>query len=156
MTISPQTLRGHEEPFSVQFSVFLANRIGQLKELMDILLAENINVLGLSVVDSTDWAVIRLVLDDPGKAREKLKARGLPFTESEVLLAELSGPTSMREICQHLLHMEINVHFAYPLIYRTSGNPVMVLHLDDPSVAAQALVRHNFKIIGQEDLGDLW
>jgi hypothetical protein len=147
-----QTARGYEEPFSVQFSVFLANRVGQLKEILNLFAEKGLEVLGVSVVDSTDWAVIRLVFSDPNKAREMLKANALPFTESQVLLIELPDPDSLSDICGLLLRAEINVHFAYPLIVRRDGNAVMVFHVDDTMVATHMLTSHGVKILGSEDL----
>jgi len=155
MTPEPlQTSQGYEEPFSAQFSVFLANRVGQLKELLNLMAEKAVEVLGVSVVDSSDWAVIRLVFSEPDKAREVLKSHGLPFTESQVLLAELADKAALSEICGHLLHAEINVHFAYPLIGRRDAEPVMVLHVDDPVLATHLLTSHGIRLLGSEDLAD--
>ncbi|HAU36192.1 MAG TPA: acetolactate synthase [Phycisphaerales bacterium] len=136
----------------MQFSVFLANRIGQLKELLDLLGEESVEVLGLSVVDSTDWAVIRVVMSDPGKAREVLHRHGTPFTESNVLLTQLDGGNSLSEICGLLLRAEISIHFAYPLTVRSNDRAVMVLHVDDNVLAADVLTRHKIVLLGHEDL----
>ena len=152
-TIS-ETARGHEEPFAMQFSIFLANRIGQLKELLDMFVEKNVPVHGVSIIDSADWAVIRTVFSEPGKAREILKAHGLSFVESEVLLVELKDENTLSEICGHLLRAEISVHFAYPLTIRRNDNPVMVFHLDDYETARQTLRRHGLTIVGFEDLSD--
>jgi len=147
-----RTAKGHEEPLAVQFSVFLANRVGSLKDLLDLFAGQDINVLGLSVVDSADWAVIRIVVSDPNKARDALSRAAVPFTESEVLLAELDGPTALSEIFRLLLQMEINTHFAYPLTIRRDQNPIMVLHVDDHVLARGMLLRHGITLLGDEDL----
>jgi len=147
-----QTARGHEEPFAIQFSVFLANRVGQLHELLEKFAENRLEVLGVSVVDSTDWAVIRIVFADANKARETLKSAELPFTESSVLLIVLPAQDSLSEACSHLLRAEINVHFAYPLTIRTDDSPIMVFHVDDIVTAAHVLSRHGFKLLGYEDL----
>lgn len=152
--VRPVTSRGHQEPFAVQFSIFLANRVGQLHDLLDVFAEKKIRPAGLSIVDSADWAVVRVVVLDANLAREVLKARGVPFTESEVLLAELTGEESLAEICEHLTRAELNIHFAYPLTYRNHGNAVMVLHVDDRVLGAQTLTRHGFVLLGDEDLAD--
>lgn len=153
-TGSPTTARGHEEPFAVQFSIFLANRVGQLRELLDVFSEKDLAVVGISIVDSTDWGVIRMVLSDPNKAREVLRGCTAAFTESEVLLAELPTRDTLSEICRMLLQAELNIHFAYPLTLRSRGNPVMVLHVDDRVLAAQVLTRHQVVLLGDEDLAD--
>ncbi len=151
---SPQISRAHEEPFAVQFSIFLANRVGQLKDLMNLFAKERIDVVGLSIVDSTDWAVIRTIFSDADRARELMGKHGLPFTESHVLLVELGNQQAMSSLCSHLLEAEINVHFAYPLIVHSDDSPVMVFHVDDHILATEVLTRHGFKILGYEDLSD--
>ena len=149
-----KTAQGHEEPFAVQFSVFLANRVGQLAELLDLLAGKSIRPYGISVVDATDWTVIRMVCSDANKARETLKAGGLPFTESQVLLAEMRDEDTLREICEHLLRAEINVHFAYPLAMRSHGCPVMAFHVEDHVLATRVLTRCGITLLGYEDLAD--
>lgn len=147
-----KTAKGHEDPFAVQFSVFLANRVGQLKELAEMFAQKAVPIVGLSIVDSTDWAVVRMVVSDSDKARHVLSAHALPFTESHVMLAEISDQESLSKLCTHLLAAEINVHFAYPLTVRSNDNPVMVFHVDDHVLATQILRNHGFTLLGHEDL----
>ena len=147
-----KTAKGHEEPYAVQFSVFLANRVGQLKELAELFANKAVQIAGLSIVDSTDWAVVRLVATDTDQARHVLSAHSLPFTESHVLLVEVSDEASLSKLCTHLLAAEISVHFAYPLTVRSHENPVMVFHVDDHILATQILRNHNFTLLGHEDL----
>ncbi|MBN1555072.1 MAG: acetolactate synthase [Phycisphaerae bacterium] len=153
-TKSFQTARGHEEPFAVQFSVFMPNRVGQLLELLDALTPKDISLVGVSVVDSTDWAVVRMIFLQPDHAREILKATGHSFTESEVLLVELISDETLREVCGYLLRGEINVHFAYPLTIRRHGNAVMAFHVDDTILARSILLRHGLTVVGWEDLSE--
>ena len=150
----PEIARGHEVPFATQFSVFLANRVGQLKDLLDLAAREKLDLYAVSIIDSTDWAVIRTIFSDVDKAREILRRNGIPFTESEVLLAELPEEDSLSQICGILLSGEISVHFAYPLTIRSHDYPVMVFHVDDTVLATQMLMKHGFVLLGQEDLGD--
>jgi hypothetical protein len=130
----PQIQRAHEEPYAWQFSVFLPNRVGQLNELLRAMAENQLELLGISVFDSTDWAVARIVFSEPDKAREILARCKLAFTECQVLLAA-----------------ELNVHFAYPLLANHEGQPVMVVNVDDHELAIQALTQHKFKLLGHED-----
>lgn len=153
-TESYKTARSHEEPFAVQFSVFMPNRVGQFLELLDALAPKDVQIVGVSVVDSSDWAVVRLVFNQPGQAREILKTAGNSFTESEILLVEMVGDETLRVVCNHLLHGEINLQFAYPLTIRRHGNPVMAFHVDDTILARDILIRHGLTLVGWEDLND--
>lgn len=150
----PQTARGHEEPFGIQFSIFFANRVGQFKDLLDMMAEKHITILGVSVVDSCDWSVVRIVFSDPNQARVILHDHHLPFTESMVLLAVLDGPDTLAKIFELLLRAEINMFFAYPLMMRGKEHPVMVIHVDDDVLAAHLLARHSVTLLGREDLAD--
>ncbi len=150
----PQTARDHETPFAIQFSIFLPNRVGQLRELLDDFAEHNVHVVGVSVVDATDWAVIRLIFVEPNRGRELLKHRGQSFTETEVLLVELDDDDTLRQLCSYLLGAELNVHFAYPLTLQSHQHPVMAVHVDDHVLATQVLTRHQLTLLGNEDLND--
>lgn len=149
-----KTARGHEEPFAVQFSVFLANRIGQLKELVELFLQKQVRVVGLSIIDAADWAVVRLIASDAEKARLLLAQAEVTFTESEVMLVELDDEQALPLVCTNLLAAEINVHFAYALTIRSHDNPVMVFHVDDHILSAQILRKHGFTLLGGQELAD--
>jgi hypothetical protein len=151
-TMPPQTARGHQEPYTIQFSVFLANRVGQLRDMLQMFAKSAVRILGVSIIDSTDWAVIRLVTSDLATTRALLKTNALPFTESEIILVEVAGHESLSAICAHLLSAEINVHFAYTVTLRQHDNPVMAFHVDDRVLATQILLKHDFVLLGEADL----
>src|SRR5206468_4415536 len=70
----------------IQFSVFTPNRLGRLHDLVRLLGAQGVHVLALMVLDTTDSAIIRVVVDDPDSAREMLHREGFPFTESKLVV----------------------------------------------------------------------
>jgi hypothetical protein len=125
-----------------------------MKDLMDLLNDRRVNLLGMSVVDSTDWAVVRAVFSEPEKAKVVLDEAGLAHTDTEVLLVELHSDEALGEICGHLLRGEISIHFAFCLLVRSHGNPVMALHVDDTVLAKQILLRHGVTLVGEGDIGD--
>lgn len=148
MATSPsQTETGHESPFVRNFNLFLPNRVGRLSELLDLMGGQAVEIAGLSVIDSTDWAVVRMVFTEPDKAREVLSRNGVAFTESEVLGIVLSDPDSLSRATKALLAAELNVQFAYPLLVRHEGMPIMVVHVEDTVLAAQILAKHGFVLM---------
>ncbi len=147
-----QTERSHEAPFAVQFSVFMPNRVGQFRELLDEMAEKPVRLVGVSVVDSSDWAVVRMVFTDADLARAILKKAGHSFTESEVLLVVLDAEDTLRQVCSYLLRGEINVHFAFSLTLRCQGSSVMAFHVDDTVLAREILLRHGLTLLGWEDL----
>ena len=150
-TIGPQIERDQREPFIRQFSVFLPNRVGQFGELLGTLAEAGVEVLGVSIVDSSDWAVVRAVFSDPDKARDALNRHGMAFTECDALGVVLADAASLQKVCTALLAAELNVKFAFPLLVQREGQPVMVLHVDDEVLAVRVLARHGFHMIGHEE-----
>src|SRR3974377_752235 len=88
-----------------QFSIFTPNRLGRLKELVGGFDAQNVHVLGLMVLDTTDSGIIRLGGDDPERAREILRSGSFPFTESPVVVVEAAA-TDLATLMAVLLQAE--------------------------------------------------
>src|SRR6185369_436112 len=100
-----------------------------------------------------DSALVRLICADPDKGREALRGGGFSFSETDILAVELPKKTRqpLLSICTALLSAEINIHYAYPLLTRPRG-PAIALYVDDPTLAAQILIRKGFTLIGESDL----
>src|SRR5213596_2195444 len=75
----------------IQFSVFTPNRLGRLHDLIGLFGTHGVHVLALMVLDTTDSAIIRAVVDDPDRARELLHTEGFPFTESRLVAVEVTS-----------------------------------------------------------------
>src|SRR5271165_4612204 len=84
-----QTMRGRDWPSVRQFNVFVANRLGGLAHVIRQFESTDIRIVSLTVVDSADCAIIRLVLSDPERAKEVFERAKLPVTESDLLVVRL-------------------------------------------------------------------
>ena len=149
----PSTARGSSGRAFPQFTIFLENRVGRLSGLLRAL-EENVGTINaLSIEESADSALVRLVCADPDEGRAALRNGGFSFSESEVLAVELPAKSRqpLLSICTALLSAEINIHYAYPMLARPRG-PAIVLYVDDPTLAAQILIRKGYVIIGESDL----
>lgn len=139
-------------PFIRQFSVFMPNRVGRLGDLLEGLGEAEVDLAGLSVVESTDWAVVRMIFTDPDKAREILSRQGASFTESEVLALVLDEAGTFNRALKALVAAELNVNYAYPLLIRRDDSPVLALHVDDHVLAVGLLAKHGFTLVDHEDI----
>jgi hypothetical protein len=153
-TLPPQTEEGagYERTRVPQFTIFLENRVGRLNALVR-LLEENVGeVCALSIEESADSALVRVICSHPDDTREALRAANISFSDSEVLVVQLPKRSShpLMAICTALLSAEINIHYAYPLL--RGGLPALALYVDDPTLAAQILIRKQFTLIGESDL----
>jgi hypothetical protein len=135
-----------------QFSVFTANRLGRLHDLIGLFHSHSVHVLALTILDTTDSAVIRLVVDDPDQAKALLLEHGFPFTESAPLVVELEGATRLPELMTALLQAEINVNYLYSFIPHPGGKSMLALSVEDNEVAEQVLVRQQFRVLRQSDI----
>src|SRR4051812_41163184 len=100
----------------IQFSVFTPNRLGRLNDLVKILGAHELHVLALTVLDTTDSSIIRLVLDDPEKARDLLMQEGFAFTESSLVVAAVNSTDEINRLIAALLEAELNINYLYSFI----------------------------------------
>lgn len=147
-----QTLQGYESPVNTQFSVFLDNRCGKLLELLEIFEGQALQVVALSVNDSADHAVVRLVTTNSELARKLLHNHQIPFSEAAILIVELRPGRCLATLCQSLLSAELNIHYAYPLLAQPHHGVLIVLHTDDQVLAGQILRRKLFNLLAENDL----
>jgi hypothetical protein len=103
------------------------------------------------VLDTTDSAIIRAVVDDPDKARELLHQQGFPFTESRLVVVEVTS-TDMNRLMAALLEAELNINYLYSLIPHPEGKSFVGLSMEDNETAEQALRRHQFRVLRQVDI----
>src|SRR5207245_8601701 len=98
--MAEKTARGGRVERVRQFSVFTANRLGRLHDLIALLSSREVHVLALTVLDTTDSAIIRLVVDDPDAARELLVEQGFAFTESDLVVVEVDSATELGRLME--------------------------------------------------------
>jgi hypothetical protein len=145
-------IKGPRASAVVQFSVFIPNRLGRLNELVKILGAHQVHVLALTVLDTTDSSIIRLVLDDPEKARDLLVHEGFAFTESPLVVVEVNSSEEMNRLIAALLEAELNINYLYSFIPHPNGKSIVGLSMEDNEVAEQVLRQHQFPILKQADI----
>lgn len=147
------TARGRDWPSVRQFNIFLENRVGGLLNVVRRFETTDVRIISITIVDSADCAIIRLVLSDPERAVEILQQAKLMFTESDLLVVKLPpGSHPLLKICKTLLAAEINVHYAYPLLIGPHGAHALALHVEAHEFAVQTLTKMGFTIFTERDL----
>ncbi len=151
------TLRGQGWPSLHQFCVFLENRVGRLHDLLRHLERNDLHVVGLSVVDSVDFCVIRIILHDVDRARELFSRSKFTVIENDVLGVVLpdSGQPFI-DIFLALMSAEINISYAYPILFRHDGRGAMALHVDNIDSATHVLESKGHTIVREDDLRSDW
>jgi hypothetical protein len=144
------TTAGPADPV-IHFSIFTPNRLGRLHVLIGLLGTHGVHVLALMVMDTTDSSIIRVVVDDPDRAREMLVHEGFPFTESKLVVVEVD-PTGLSRLMAALLEAELNINYLYSFIPHPHGKSILALSMEDNDLADQALRRHQFRTLKQSDV----
>ena len=147
-----ETTKTRRADWVIQFSVFTPNRLGRLHDLVRLLSARGVHVLALTVLDTTDSAIIRLVTDDPEQARELLHKHEFAFTESELLVVEVDAATDLNSLMTALLEAEININYLYSFIPHPQGKSILALSMEDSEIAEKVLQRHQFRVLRQADI----
>jgi hypothetical protein len=155
-SVTPEgsTAQSYEPPCNTQFSVFLDNRVGRLLDLVEVFEGQALHVVGLSVMDATDHAVVRVVTSRAELARRLLQRHNFAFSEVEVLVVELLPGQTLTKLCKSLVQAELSICYAYPLLGRGHGGSLVALHTDDQVLAGQILRKKMFLLLAENDLGD--
>jgi hypothetical protein len=154
--MAADTARDRLDPRIQQISFFLPNRLGALRRAFAALESQKLKIGGISTLDATDHAVVRVVVDKPETALQILTGEGYGACSTDVLGCALPpGPDfGILRVLSVLVAAEVNVEYAYSLILRTDGHPVLALQVDDLEMAGRVLRSHGFTLVGQNQL--LW
>lgn len=108
--------------------------------------------MAITVLDTIDTAIVRFVVDDPDRARALLHQGAFPFHEAEIVAVEMSTQADLQGVLAALLEAEVNIHYVYSFIQRPKGKAGLVINVEDPEVAAQALHHRGFALLTQRDI----
>ncbi len=123
-----------------QLSVFLENRPGALAKLCATLSEAGINILALSVNDTVDHAIIRLIVDNNIKALMLIEQQGLYLNEQDVIVVQVANrPGVLTEVSQRLAHADINIDYAYCAATEHQEEGCLVLKTDDTERTLEVL-----------------
>jgi hypothetical protein len=131
-----------------QISVFLENKTGRLAEVTGILSEANVNIRALALADTSDFGVLRLIVDDNIKAVKALKNRGFTVGRTDVVAVEVEDrPGGLHRLLDMLNKAEINVEYMYAFVQHSGENAVMIFRIDNIDEAVKVLEEHNVKVI---------
>ncbi len=134
-----------------QISVFLQNRPGTLANLTKILLDKKINIRALTVADTSDYGIIRMIVDDPEKTLKVLKESEYLVSETEVVAVEAQDkPGGLYEIASTLGEKNVNIEYLYTTL--KEGKAIMIIRVSDIEAATEALKGAGFKLVSEKDL----
>ncbi|MBR6740532.1 MAG: acetolactate synthase [Clostridia bacterium] len=136
-----------------QISVFIANKHGRLAELTDILSSAQIDIRALSIADTADFGVLRLIVNDPAKAVEVLKSNNVTAKLTKVIAARLDDcPGALASVLNILAKADIPVEYTYAFLSPRGADACVILRVDDNDAAVAALAAGGVKLLSETDV----
>jgi hypothetical protein len=136
-----------------QISIFIENKSGRLAEVTKILGNVGVNIRALSLADTSDFGILRLIVNDREKAQATLKELGFTVSKTEVVAVEVPDqPGGLASILEVLDRDAINVEYMYAFVERCGANAVIIFRFDETQKAITALQANGFNILDGERL----
>ncbi len=135
-----------------QISVFMENQPGRLAEMASALGDAGINIMALTLAESADFGVVRMIVSDFERAREVLRQKNFTVTETEVLAIEIPDrPGSLGKVLKVFAEKGLNVEYMYAFVTRKE-DALIVFRFDDPDQAIEALKDTDVKVLSNEEV----
>lgn len=131
-----------------QISVFLENKTGRLAEVSRILAEAGINIRALSLADTSDFGILRLIVNDNDKAKEALKKHGFTVGKTDVVAVVVEDrPGGLHKILDTLYKASVNVEYMYAFVQQSGDNAVIIFRFDNPDEAVRVLTENGVTVI---------
>lgn len=136
-----------------QISVFLENRAGRLAEVIHALAEAQINIRALSLTDTSDFGILRIIVRDVEKAQAVLKEKGFTHGPAAVVAVEIADvPGALDRLLSVMSANDINVEYMYDFVQKAHDRAVVIFRFDKVDDAIMLLRKHNFSILSGEKL----
>jgi hypothetical protein len=136
-----------------QISIFLENKSGRLATVTRILGENGINIRALSLADTTDFGILRLIVDNPDQAWKVLKANDFTVSETEVIAVQMSDqPGGLARILKTLEDIRINIEYMYAFVGRAGADAVVVFRVEAIDRAVELLQQAGIKLLQAEEI----
>ncbi len=141
--------------FAKQLTVFIENRLGRLSEVLNVLKENNVNILSLSLADTTEFGLLRLIVDDAQKGKEKLTESGFSSLLSDVTVIKIPHKVgSLQELLKAVDESGVNVEYMYGLSIEAE-QAYVVLKASDGVKLDTILVKYGIQTVTSEELKSL-
>jgi hypothetical protein len=136
-----------------QISVFLENKAGRLAEVAAILAEAEVNIRALALADTSDFGVLRLIVNDNDRAETALKNRGFTVGKTDVVAVEVEDrPGGLHSILSILNREGVNVEYMYAFVQQSGDNAIMIFRFDNLDHAVEILQKNNVTVINGKDV----
>jgi hypothetical protein len=138
---------------AIQISVFLENKSGRLAEVTKALADAGINIRALSLVETIDYGVLRLIVDKSAAAKKALSEAGFTVTETPVIAVGMPDrPGALAEIVGLLTQQGINVEYCYAFVGKSGENAVVIFRIDAIDAALKVLQEGGIRVLSSSEV----
>lgn len=139
-----------------QIAVFLENRSGRLAEITSILAENDINIRALSVADTADFGILRLIVDKVELAEKALRAAGFTVGKTNVIAVEVPDRTGgLAMVLKSIKEANLNVEYMYAFVNKTGENAVLIFRFEEMDRAIETLLKDGFTILESQQIYNL-
>ena len=136
-----------------QLSIFLENRTGRIREIADLLARADINIRALTLADSSDFGIMRLIVDKLDAALKCLKDNNISTALTSVVAVEVPDkPGGLAEVMSIISNSNFDIVYMYSLPEKKHNNAIMIMRFNNTEEAAGVLKQHGLNILKQEDV----
>jgi len=139
-----------------QISVFLENRKGRLYGVCSLLGKNRINIRALTIAETQDFGILRMVVDNPEETLKILKKSGFVVHLTDIVAVEVEDkPGGLAGILKILFDNNLNVEYVYGFLEKFSDNALLVMRFEEPDRAIEILKKKKIRVVGKEEITDL-
>jgi len=136
-----------------QVSVFLENKSGRLYEVCRRLAESGVNIRALSIAETADYGVLRLIVNDPGKAMRVMAENGITVSETEVIAVEVPDePGGLAGVLAPLYDANVNIEYIYCFVEKSGESAIVVFRVEQLDAAIRALQGGGYKVMREEEV----
>ena len=138
-----------------QISVFLENKAGRLSHVTRVLGDAGINIRALSIADTSDFGILRLIVNDPGKAYRILKEADFTVSETEVVAVQVPDPGGLATVLEQMAESGLNIEYLYAFLGTSEKDALVVFKVEDLAKACNTFEAKGIKFIDEKHLYEL-
>ncbi len=134
-----------------QISVFLENKSGRLVRVAQVLGEASINIRGISIADTSDFGILRMIVDQPEKAIDILTDKGFMATTTDVIAMEVPDtPGGLARVLEYLQEADINIEYLYSFIEKPTNNALIMMRVEKIEEALDVLEKNRIPIVSSD------
>lgn len=139
-----------------QITVFIENKCGRLASVTRAIGNRGINIRAFSVADTTDFGILRLIVDDPDRAYEVLRKEQFTVRMAEVVAVQIPDrPGGLADILELMQDAGINIEYLYAFVAQISGDALAVFRVENTRIAEQLMLGKGIRVLSGQDLYNL-